>query len=74
MARPSRESSRLCNIHRLSSSTAQISGPSERGEASDSPASSSGGKPPMPVCPPKASMLPNKKYRLSPQAMVHSGK
>jgi len=60
MARPSRESSRLCSSHSDTSSTAQISTPMARGEASETPATMSGGMPVMPVCPPRNSMLPNR--------------
>jgi hypothetical protein len=60
MARPSRESSRLCSAHSASSSTAQITTPSMRGVASDTPAMTSGGTPVMPVCPPRKSMLPSR--------------
>jgi hypothetical protein len=61
IARPSRESSRLCIAQSASSSTAQISTPSARGEASEAPAITSGGSPPMPVWPPRNSRLPNRK-------------
>ena len=74
MARPSRESSRLASAHRASISTSQASTPSARGEASDRPMMVRGGSPPMPVWPPRNSRLPKRKYRLSPQAIVQSGR
>ena len=58
MARPSRESSRLCSAQMASSSTAQMTMPSMRGEASEMPKISSGGKLLMPVKPPSACRLP----------------
>ena len=74
IARPSRESSRLPISHIATSNTIQITTPIARGEASEKPPMTNAGTPVMPVWPPRNSMLPNRKYRLSPQAIVHSGR
>lgn len=58
MARPSRESSRLCSAQIMTSSKAQMNTPSTRGEVMSSPNRPSDGSPASPVWPPSTCRLP----------------